>query len=756
MLIGRFEDLGALGMGAMGQVRRVRDPDLHRVMAMKIIHTEFVHDDAAVDRFMKEAQATAQLEHPGIVPVHEFGVLDDGRLFYTMQEVKGRTLGAVIGEVHSGRPPTDTAPRKVQWSLRRLVDAFHQVCAAVGYAHDRGVLHRDIKPENVMLGDYGEVLVVDWGLAKVLDAPVFDDAPIQTRVADDSAATRYGEVIGTPMYMPPEQASGEASSHGTWSDVYSLGVVLYELLSGHVPFSGSNPFVVLANVLAGRVEPMRGTLPVPPGLDEVCRKAMALDPDARHQTAGVLAHDIAQWLDGTRRRERARRVVDEADQLHPRIAALREQAHLLRGRSQALLADVRPHEPVSRKQEGWDAADEAEQLVAKARQVELRYTQVLRSALTQVPDHPGALERLARYYRARHEAAEAEGDGIRAAELAAALEEYDRGEHARYLAGTGALTLVSDPPGAEVVLYELVVRNRRLEPEHVRVLGHTPLHAVDLPAGRWCLELRADGHEPVRYPVHIGRMEHWDGCAPGSTSPHPIRLPRAGEVGEREVYVPAGWAALGGDPEVRHPRPARRTWVDGFVMHRFPVTNGEFLELMNHLVAGGREEEAMRVAPQAPPDGSRYSWRLDSPVVRVDLVGANAFARWQAERTGAAWRLPTEEEWEKAARGVDARRFPWGDFLDPTWCAMGLSAPLRPSRTSVSAYPTDASPYGARGMAGNIRDWTSTRFGDGVEKVVKGGAYEDSIDGCRCAARLPVDPDARRSSVGFRLVRPFS
>ncbi|MFT4627768.1 MAG: serine/threonine protein kinase [Myxococcota bacterium] len=753
MNIGRFEELGALGTGAMGQVRRVRDPDLNRVMALKVIHYEFVHDDAAVERFMKEAQATAQLEHPGIVPVHEFGVLDDGRLFYTMQEVKGRTLAEVITEVHAGKAPVDQGGGHVQWSLRRLIDAFHQVCVAVGYAHDQGVLHRDIKPENIMLGDYGEVLVVDWGLAKLLD-DVGDEARIQTQV-DAGSGTRFGEVIGTPMYMPPEQASGEASEHGTWSDVYSLGVVLYEVLCGHAPFAGGNPFVVLANVLAGRVEPMQGSLPVPPELVEVCRRAMSIGASDRYPTGGALATEAAQWLNGTRRRERARRIIADADKQYPRIAALRAEANRLRETARTLLADVRAHDSVSRKQPGWDAEDEADALVASAQQAEITYTQILRSALLQAPELPDAMDRLATFYRARHEAAEAAGDALRAAEHAAALAEYDRGSHSKYLDGACAVTLVTDPPGAEAVLYRYVRRARRLEAVEERSLGRTPLVAVQIPNGSWCIELRAEGHAVVRYPVQVNRLEHWDGCAPGSTETVPIRLPKLDELGDREVYVPAGWALLGGDAEVRHPRPASRTWIDGFVIQQFPVTNQHYLDLMNDLVADGLEEEAMRVAPQATTDGSRYSWRLDSPVVRVNAVAANAFAAWRARRTGAAWRLPTEDEWEKAARGVDGRRFPWGDFLDPTWCAMGLSQPLKPVRTSVTAHTSDVSPYGVRGLAGNVRDWTGTVFGDGPERVVKGGAYDDPIDGCRAASRLPLDPDSRSSAVSFRLLRPF-
>ncbi|MDP6934719.1 MAG: protein kinase, partial [Myxococcota bacterium] len=242
----KYVDLGTIGTGGMGEVRRVRDRTLKRVMAMKVIRPALLHRPEVLARFIEEAQATAQLQHPGILPVHELGQLADGRIFFTMKEIKGRTLGQVLQDVHAASAADRWMPGPGGWTFRRMVDAFHKVCEAVAYAHERGVVHRDLKPDNVMLGDHGEVMVVDWGLAKVRGRPdrVAEagelDPVVTDRSQDASKATRMGAVAGTPAYMPPEQAQGAIDQIDARSDVYALGAILYELLSGRAPYAGAS------------------------------------------------------------------------------------------------------------------------------------------------------------------------------------------------------------------------------------------------------------------------------------------------------------------------------------------------------------------------------------------------------------------------------------------------------------------------------------------------------------------------------------
>ncbi|MEO0604988.1 MAG: serine/threonine-protein kinase, partial [Myxococcota bacterium] len=200
----RYVDRGVLGVGGMGEVRRVHDRRLDCGVVMKILGRSLVDDARARARFVNEGTITAQLRHPGIVAVHDRGELADRRLWYTMSEVDGSTLQTT--EVASRDPV----------ALRSWVGVLQRVCDAMAYAHDHGVLHRDLKPSNLMVGRFGEVMVMDWGIALGREAE--REAP--------------GSVLGTPRYMAPEQARGEIEAMGPWSDVYSLGLVLYERLSG--------------------------------------------------------------------------------------------------------------------------------------------------------------------------------------------------------------------------------------------------------------------------------------------------------------------------------------------------------------------------------------------------------------------------------------------------------------------------------------------------------------------------------------------
>ena len=465
---GRYADLGPIGRGGMGSVWRVRDGELNRTMAMKVIHPEGLFTEHTVARFVEEAQVTAQLEHPGIVPVHEIGRLPDGRLYFTMQEVRGRTLADVIDEVHQprGRPSPGGGGWFARWTFRRLVDAFLTVCESVAYAHSRGVVHRDIKPSNIMVGAFGEVRVLDWGLARVLgrqdraaEAGALGAVEVERREAH---MTRQGAVAGTPMFMPPEQARGELDALGPPSDVYSLGAVLFVILTGRMPHGGRTTADVLTEVRAGRVAPLKGRLPIPDELAEICLRAMSPAPADRFADAAALAAEIAAWLEGQKQRERALQTVAEADAVLPRMEGLRDQARRLREEAARLLGPVAPQAPVDEKRPAWEREDEAVRLEREAALAGLSREQALRAALNLAPDLPEAHDRLAALYQAQHARAEERRDATESARCEALLRTHDRGRFAAWLRGEGALSLETDPPGAEATLFRYDLRDRRL------------------------------------------------------------------------------------------------------------------------------------------------------------------------------------------------------------------------------------------------------------------------------------------------------
>ncbi len=781
-----LEDLGPLGRGGMGEVRRVRDPNLDRIVAQKIARPGLQQDPAQIARFLDEAHIAAILQHPGVVPVHGLGYLPDGRPYFTMREVHGPTLANAIRDVHGASREGRWGTAPSGWNFRRLIDAFHRACETIAYAHAQSVLHRDIKPDNIMLGRYGEVLVLDWGLAR--------------RLGHGRTAPLEGDVVaGTPAYMPPEQAAGGFERVGPTADVYALGAVLYEILSGRAPYVGPDGDQILAAVRAGPPPPpwavsREGGPPIPPELEEICLRAMARDPADRPADAHVLAADVADWLEGIRRRDQALGVLARGDELLPRVERLRFQAAALRQQATQMLAELGARANAIDRESAWALEDEADRLERKARLAEVEVVQHWAAALGTEPDLPEAHERLAEHYRRQHTEAEARRDFASAEALALQIRAHDpRGRHEAWLRGDGALTLITDPPGAEVLLYRYVQRARRLVPELQRSLGPTPITELALPMGSYLLEIRAPGRELVRYPVLIRRLEHWSGRAPGSNAPTPILLPTAGSLGPEDRYVPAGWT-LAGPPErdAGEPTPC---WVDGFIIRRFPVTNREYMAFLDDLVARGRVAEALEAAPrlrggkagepgdmlyQQRPDGrfelavdaEGHAWLPEYPVVNVDWFGARAFARWTAEISGQPWRLPLSAEWEKAARGVDGREYPWGDFFDPSFCCMLESHKGTRLPSKVDAFPVDMSPYEVRGMAGNVRDWCQDVYGQERSgeptltpdppgesqdfRILRGGSWVAGAEKIRLAHHYSASALTRKETIGIRLVRPIS
>jgi tRNA A-37 threonylcarbamoyl transferase component Bud32/tetratricopeptide (TPR) repeat protein len=297
-----YEDGEVHAQGGMGAILRTRDRKISRTVAMKVMQRGAASPQDVL-RFIDEARITGRLEHPNIVPVHEVGVNGRGEVFYTMKFVKGTTLKQVLDAIAAG----DAATRE-RYPLAALVTVFQKVCDAVAFAHSRGVIHRDLKPENVMLGDYGEVLLMDWGLAKVLGQPEHHHACVPpsspahsliTSARDDSdgSGTQVGTVLGTPRYMAPEQAAGSVAQVGKRSDIYALGAILYEILALRPVVAGQSTEAILANVAAGRIEPLPET-GIPGSLAAVARKALSLRPDDRYASVPELQSEISRYQIG--------------------------------------------------------------------------------------------------------------------------------------------------------------------------------------------------------------------------------------------------------------------------------------------------------------------------------------------------------------------------------------------------------------------------------------------------------------------------
>ncbi|MBI4577201.1 MAG: protein kinase [Planctomycetes bacterium] len=302
-----------IGHGGMGTVYRVRDRILRRRIAVKVLHVSLAANEESRDRFIEEAQVASQLQHPNIVPVYDVG-LDgaDAHPYFTMRLVDGQTLTEILARrAREGSP-----------SLVRLLQVFLDVCRAVHYAHVKGVLHRDLKPDNVMVGPFGEVYVMDWGVAKLVGSAA---EGVSTREKDrkesgvvssrsiSGEATWDGVVVGTPAFMPPEQAEGDMGSLGPWSDVYALGAILYKVLTLRAPYTGDTASEILRRVQAEAPTPPREVRhDVPRDLEAICLKAMAREPQDRYPGPDALAEDIQRWFEGVQVRARPVSLLERA------------------------------------------------------------------------------------------------------------------------------------------------------------------------------------------------------------------------------------------------------------------------------------------------------------------------------------------------------------------------------------------------------------------------------------------------------------
>jgi len=278
---GRFQVSGVLGRGGLGVVYRARDAELERDVALKLLQRRAAADPMARERFEREALLTGRLDHPGVVPVHSLSRAATGDAYYAMRVIGGESMReAIERHHHSGRDPSE---------LRRLLRGFAAACETVAYAHSKSIIHRDLKPHNVMLGEFGETLVIDWGLASEcgVRSAEFGTEDGRQGISEQTVA---GRAMGTWGYMSPEQARGEWDKVGPASDIFSLGATLYQVLTGRSPYMGSE---VQADVLACRYPPATG---VPKALAAVCYKAMSPVPADRYGDARELAREVERWL----------------------------------------------------------------------------------------------------------------------------------------------------------------------------------------------------------------------------------------------------------------------------------------------------------------------------------------------------------------------------------------------------------------------------------------------------------------------------
>ncbi|MCB9614241.1 MAG: SUMF1/EgtB/PvdO family nonheme iron enzyme [Sandaracinus sp.] len=728
-----------LGRGQQGIVYVAEDRVLRRRVAMKLLAEPWATDAGIVARFVVEAQLTAQLEHPHIVPIHDAGRWLDGRPFYTMPLLSGRSLAERLDGIRAGA--TEPLVRLVRW--------FSSACMAIHAAHEVGVAHRDLKPGNLVVGPTEELLVADFGLARFFReaSTVQTDAPLER--------TAIGSPVGTPFYMPPEQARGEHDATGPWSDVYALGAILYELLTLRPPFVRGSFAELVVAILDETPRDPREVAPdreVPRDLAELALRCLAKAPADRPPSAAALVETIEGWLDG--RFESERRAA-EIDLLFERAVASRIAAaqvgSALESRRRSLRerwVSTPEHAPVDQKEPLWLEEAGLAEIERQREEHEAGAIGALEAALRLRSDDRAARELLASLHLERRERFVARREHERA------LEEERR-----------ARTVAPDD-----------VERRLHAPAtlHVRCSGEVQLARYEDEAGR--RRPRTTGELARGVPVEL---------APGSyrlqseVDTRVVYLPfelRAGESREvcfvpesvRElphglVLVHGGRTRVGGDE-----REEQVVDVASFALALYPVTCREYLVFLNEAFAD--VDEGLAHAPRPAHDAPSYwsvedgavvmpsrdadgdTWDPRFPVFGVSAHDAEAFLAWRSTRDSVRYRLPTELEWERAARGADGRLYPWGDRFDPALCKMRLSRAGGFSPEPVGAFATDVSPFGVRDLAGGIAEWTSSSYADDAgARCVKGGAWSTRAHRCAASFRAMMLAHHVSGDLGFRL-----
>ncbi len=513
----RYRVLSTLGRGGAGLVTEVHDVQLDRPVALKMARTDLSfataeERDAWLRRteaaLVYEARLTARLEDPRIVPVHDLGRTRDGRVFFTMKHVRGVSLGDILAGMAKG----DEALLS-EYSLNRRLTLFVQMCLGMAFAHDQGVIHRDLKPGNIMVGEYGTVQIIDWGLARFLDPP--PDAPSLPKAIRD----RDRRVIqGTPGYMAPEQALGDHDAVDHRTDIYALGAILYELLTFHSPIElttgGDSLRARLYQLALGRFPSPSEAVPgifVPPELDAICMKALAGEKAERFQDARSLAREVENYLEGTRLKEEATRLAERGRKLSEEYRAL--QGALREARRAARLARERTPRwaPVEDKEMLW-ALEDNEAEIAQRRTVTFAdAVRAFHEALGYDRESTEARNGLAEIYWTRVVEMEEEGLVEEARYYEREARQYDTGALAERLAGRGKLILSSDPPGLKVDLFRYREQQRRLLPTHYASLERTPIERDGTPMGSYLATLHCLGVPDIQYPIWIRRGQTWEG-----------------------------------------------------------------------------------------------------------------------------------------------------------------------------------------------------------------------------------------------------
>jgi hypothetical protein len=659
-----------VGKGGMATVWRAIDTDMGREVAIKVALPERAHE------ISREGRVIAGLQHPNIIPVYDMAALDDSRPFYVMKLLIGRTLDEV-----SAIP------------LVRRIDILKQVCLAVHYAHEQGVIHRDIKPTNIIIGELGEVFLADWGIARY-----------------ETESFEPGTIIGTPGFIAPEQFGGESEGGDVWTDIWALGCTLFRSLVGRSPFPTEIGPMLWAYSIS-EVPEMPSDLA--PELCSIIRRALDFDRSQRYPTALAMANDLQEFLEEHRDRQ-SRFASAEAswNGLQPLLAELDTRWTRL---EESPPLDISGVQRIRFFHERNEAEVEFQTAYASIQQ---RLSRILAEA----PDHQGASFRLSALYWRRMIDMERDGKHVDAAYMARLAVEtrpdlvkiWDRPAELK-LSGAGSVRVYQP-------------RNHPVQPEVQIFEGELPCQ-ITVRRGSYVVAFQDQGKQTT----HAVQIERGD-----------VRAIEA-----RFWDVPPGFCVIGHGAQtfaIQQNPVSVREYLAFLNQISHEDAENHLPALQDGRVYVGFGNGLWRLH-DSDIEGDR--WDNDWPMLMVSHDDALAYAQWFGDANGVAARLPSIEEWELAARGETKHEYPWGEHFDPSFCVMRESPLIEGTPLPLTQMIADVSPLGVRHLAGNVANWTSTEINGRF--AYKGASYNSMAEMCRISTTATAYPMERYSHVGVRL-----